>query len=146
MQVGRPIADLLRHNARRGLLGPGPVEEAIERRLAHLRSGNPTLHESAKEDGTVLEIRGNPLPEGGFVTSYADITSYKNAARELRSLADALEQRVADRTRDLDVARQRGRARQPLQNPLRGRRRARPAAAPERRAHVHLALAQPPAR
>lgn len=106
MQVGRPIADLLRHNARRGLLGSGPVEEAIARRLAHLRSGTPHLHESAKDDGTVLEIRGNPLPEGGFVTSYADITSYKNAARELRSLADALEQRVADRTRDLEAARQ----------------------------------------
>ncbi|PIF27711.1 histidine kinase [Acidovorax sp. 56] len=105
MQVGRPIADLLRHNARRGLLGPGRVEESIERRLEHLRSGTPHLHESAKDDGTVLEIRGNPLPEGGFVTSYADITSYKNAARELRSLADALEQRVADRTRDLDAAR-----------------------------------------
>lgn len=105
MRVGQPIADLLRHNARRGLLGPGPVDEAIERRLAHLRSGTPHLHESAKDDGTVLEIRGNPLPEGGFVTSYADITSYKNAARELRSLADALEQRVADRTRDLDAAR-----------------------------------------
>ena len=105
MRVGQPIADLLRHNARRGLLGPGPVDEAIARRLAHLRSGTPHLHESAKDDGTVLEIRGNPLPEGGFVTSYADITSYKNAARELRSLADALEQRVADRTRDLDAAR-----------------------------------------
>lgn len=105
MQVGRPIEDLMRHNARRGLLGPGPVEDAIARRLTHLRSGKPHLHESAKGDGTVLEIRGNPLPEGGFVTSYADITSYKNAARELRSLADALEQRVADRTRDLDAAR-----------------------------------------
>ncbi|RYF64016.1 MAG: hybrid sensor histidine kinase/response regulator, partial [Comamonadaceae bacterium] len=106
MRVGQPIEALLRHNARRGLLGPGPVDEAIERRLEHLRSGTPHLHESAKDDGTVLEIRGNPLPEGGFVTSYADITSYKNAARELRSLADALEQRVADRTRDLDAARQ----------------------------------------
>ena len=105
MRVGQPIEDLLRHNARRGLLGAGPTEGAIERRLAHLRSGQPHLHESAKGDGTVLEIRGNPLPEGGFVTSYADITSYKNAARELRSLADALEQRVADRTRDLDAAR-----------------------------------------
>ena len=42
----------------------------------------------------------------GFVTSYADITSYKKAARELRSLAAALEQRVANRTRDLDAARQ----------------------------------------
>lgn len=106
VRVGAPIEQLLRFNARRGLLGDGPMEEAIQRRLQHLRSGKSHLHESEKEDGTVLEIRGNPLPDGGFVTSYADITSYKNAARELRSLADALEQRVAERTRDLDAARQ----------------------------------------
>ena len=106
MRVGQPIEALIRHNARRGLLGHGPTEGAIERRLQHLRSGKPHLHESAKGDGTVLEIRGNPLPGGGFVTSYADITSYKNAARELRSLADALEQRIAERTRDLDAAKQ----------------------------------------
>ena len=104
LQVGRPIEDLFRYNARRGLLGPGPVEESIQRRLDYLRSGKPHLRESEKEDGTVLEIRGNPLPEGGFVTSYADITSYKNAARELRSLADALERRIEDRTRDLAKA------------------------------------------
>lgn len=105
MRVGQPIEDLIRHNARRGLLGTGPMETAIERRLQHLRQGTPHLHESSKSDGTVLEIRGNPLPEGGFVTSYADITSYKNAARELRSLADALELRIAERTRALDQAR-----------------------------------------
>lgn len=104
MQVGRPVEDLIRHNARRGLLGPGPMDESIARRLAHLRSGRPHLRESEKEDGTVLEIRGTPLPEGGFVTSYADITSYKNAARELRSLADALERRIDERTHDLEVA------------------------------------------
>jgi len=104
--VGAPIEALLRHNAKRGLLGDAPMEVAIQRRLGHLRSGKPHLHESEKGDGTVLEIRGNPLPDGGFVTSYADITSYKNAARELRSLADALEQRVAERTRDLEAARQ----------------------------------------
>ncbi|MET7142825.1 PAS-domain containing protein [Xanthomonas sp. PPL139] len=104
IRVGRPIEDVFRYNARRGLLGPGPVEAAIQRRLDHLRSGRPHMRESEKDDGTVLEIRGNPLPDGGFVTSYADITSYKNAARELRSLADALEHRVAERTRDLAEA------------------------------------------
>ena len=106
VQIGRPIEDVLRHNARRGLFGSGPPEEAISRRLEYLRSGKPHLRESEKEDGTVLEIRGNPLPDGGFVTSYADITSYKTTARELRSLADALEQRIAERTRDLDLARE----------------------------------------
>ncbi len=106
IHVGRPIEDVFRYNARRGLLGPGPVEEAIQRRLEHLRSGKPHMRESEKDDGVVLEIRGNPLPDGGFVTSYADITSYKNAARELRSLADALEHRVEERTRALAAATQ----------------------------------------
>ncbi len=105
IRVGVSIEEAFRYNARRGLLGPGPVDEAIERRLNHLRSGRPHMRESEKDDGTVLEIRGNPLPDGGFVTSYADITAYKNTARELRSLADALEHRVAERTRDLDEAR-----------------------------------------
>ncbi|VUZ26823.1 Sensor histidine kinase RcsC [uncultured Comamonas sp.] len=106
VRVGAPIESLLRFNARRGLLGKAPTEDAVQRRLGHLRSGKPHLHESEKGDGMVLEIRGNPLPDGGFVTSYADITSYKNAARELRSLADALERRIAERTRDLEAARQ----------------------------------------
>ena len=106
VRVGRPIEEIFRHNARRGLLGPGPVEDAIQRRLDHLRSGKPHIRESEKEDGTVLEIRGNPLPDGGFVTSYADITTYRHAARELRSLADALETRVEERTRALAAATQ----------------------------------------
>ncbi|VXC14726.1 Histidine kinase [Luteimonas sp. 9C] len=105
VRVGTPIEEIFRYNARRGLLGPGPVEEAIERRLEHLRSGKPHMRESEKTDGTVLEIRGNPLPDGGFVTSYADITTYKTTARELRTLADALEQRIAERTADLEQAR-----------------------------------------
>jgi len=106
LRVGKPIEALFRYNASRGLLGAGPVEEAIERRLEHLRSAKPHMRESEKEDGTVLEIRGNPLPDGGFVTSYADITSYKNAARDLRSLADALEHRIEERTRALAAAKQ----------------------------------------
>jgi len=104
VRVGRPIEDLLRHNARRGLLGPGDPEEAIQRRLEHLRARRPHMHERERPDGTVLEIRGTPLPDGGFVTSYADITTYKNAARELRTLAQSLEQRIEQRTQDLAAA------------------------------------------
>ncbi|WP_448100236.1 hybrid sensor histidine kinase/response regulator [Luteibacter jiangsuensis] len=101
MRVGRPIEDMFRFNARRGLLGPSDTEEAIERRLQYLRAGSPHMYERERPDGTTLEIRGNPLPGGGFVTSYADITAYKAAARELRSLASSLERRVEERTRDL---------------------------------------------
>lgn len=104
LQIGRSVEDLFRYNAERGLLGPGDVEEAIARRLEHLRAGTAYLHERERPDGTVLEIRGNPLPGGGFVTSYADITSYKNAARELRTLTQSLERRVTERTHDLQAA------------------------------------------
>lgn len=105
VRVGRPIEDLLRYNARRGLLGNHDVDEAVQRRLEHLRAGRPHMFEREWADGTVLEIRGNPLPGGGFVTSYADITAYRNTARELRTLAVSLERRVDERTRDLDSAR-----------------------------------------
>ncbi|MDB5972670.1 MAG: histidine kinase [Hydrocarboniphaga sp.] len=105
MKIGRPIEDLLRYNARRGLLGSGDIEEAVQRRLDHLRTGKPHMFEREWADGTVLEIRGNPLPGGGFVTSYADITAYKNTARDLRTLAGSLEKRVDERTQDLDAAR-----------------------------------------
>lgn len=104
IKVGRPIADVFHYNARRGLLGPGPVDGAIERRLNHLRSATPHMHERESGDGNVIEIRGNPLPGGGFVTSYTDITAYRNAARDLRSLADTLSQRVSERTQDLAEA------------------------------------------
>ncbi|WP_426287636.1 hybrid sensor histidine kinase/response regulator [Luteibacter sp. E-22] len=104
LQVGRPIEDVFRFNARRGLLGPGDVEEAIQRRLDYLRAGSPHMYERERPDGTTIEIRGNPLPDGGFVTSYADITAYKAAARELRTLASTLERRVDERTRALNDA------------------------------------------
>lgn len=104
MQVGRPIEDFFRHNARKGWLGTGPAEEAIQRRLGHLRSGGAHMHERELPNGTVLEIRGNPMADGGFVTSFADITTYVAAARDLRTLASTLERRVEDSTADLRAA------------------------------------------
>lgn len=104
LQVGRPIEDLFRYNARRGLLGPGNIEDAIQRRLDYLRRGGAHMYEREYPDGSVLEIRGNPLPDGGFVTSYADITAYKSAARDLRTLASTLEKRIEESTQDLRTA------------------------------------------
>ena len=104
LKVGRPIEDLFRYNARRGLLGPGNIEDAIQRRLDYLRSGGPHMYEREYPDGNVLEIRGNPLPDGGFVTSYADITAYKSAARDLRTLTTTLEKRIEESTQDLRAA------------------------------------------
>lgn len=104
LQKGRPVEELFRHNAQLGLLGPGDVEEAIQRRLDYLREGGPHMYERERPGGSVLEIRGNPLPDGGFVTSYADISAYKDAARELRTLTATLENRIDAATREQRLA------------------------------------------
>jgi PAS domain S-box-containing protein len=102
--TGRPIEEVFRFNAQRGLLGEEPIETQVQRRLERLREGRSYTRERALPDGSVLEIRGNPMPGGGFVTSYADVTAYKRMEEELRALAGTLERRVAQRTTALQEA------------------------------------------
>ncbi|GGA38235.1 hybrid sensor histidine kinase/response regulator [Dyella nitratireducens] len=104
LKAGQPVEELFRYNAKRGLLGPGDIDDAIQRRLNYLRQGSPHMVERERPDGVLLEIRGRPLPGGGFVTSYADIALYKEAARELRTLTHTLEHRIETSTQDLRAA------------------------------------------
>src|SRR5690606_17418545 len=73
IRVGRPVEDIIRLNAERGLLGPGSVDEHVTKRITHLRQGGPHVYIRRNSDGRVIEIRGNPIPGGGFVTSFTDI-------------------------------------------------------------------------
>lgn len=104
ISVGVPIADLISLNAERGLLGSGDIDEQIERRLNHLRQGSPHLHVREWPDGRVIESRGEPLPGGGYLMTFADITEYKHAEQALREANETLEQRVSERTRELSRA------------------------------------------
>ena len=98
--VGRPVADLIRYNVQHGLLG-GEVEELVERRLQHLRKGERHVFARELPDGRVIETHGEPLPGGGYLTTFTDITAYKHAERALREANETLEQRVAQRTHEL---------------------------------------------
>ncbi len=106
LYVGRPVADLLRWNAARGEMGPGDAEAHIERRLEHLRAGTPHVFERVRANGQVIEMHGQPLPGGGYVTSYSDISDYKRVEQALREVNETLEQRVELRTREAEAAQQ----------------------------------------
>jgi len=106
LYVGRPVADLIRYNAERGELGEGDTEDQIERRIRHMRAGSPHVFERTRSDGKVVEMRGQALPGGGYVTSYNDITDYKRAEKALLEANETLEQRVAERSHEAEVAQQ----------------------------------------
>jgi len=96
LYIGKPILEVLEFNAARGELGAGDAALLVARRMAHLRRGTDYVYQRVGPDGTVLEIRGNRMPGGGFVTSYTDVTEYKRTEA-------ALEQRVTERTRALSA-------------------------------------------
>lgn len=104
LRVGRPVVDVLRHTAACGEMGPGDPAELVARRLGHLRRRTPYVFERQRPSGRVLEIRGNPMPGGGFVTTYTDITEFKNTAAALLESNERLEARVAQRTAALSEA------------------------------------------
>ncbi|MFO0334353.1 MAG: NahK/ErcS family hybrid sensor histidine kinase/response regulator [Pseudomonadota bacterium] len=105
VRIGRPIEEILRYNAARGELGAGDPEEQIAKRLAHLRRRTPYVYQRVRSDGTVIEIRGQPMPGpgGGVVTSYTDVTDYVKAQRALQDANESLERRVRERTRALSA-------------------------------------------
>jgi signal transduction histidine kinase len=104
LQVGRPIAELARY-ALQQMPPKGDGERALQRRLAHMRAGTPHLTERVFPDGSIVEIRGNPMPGGGFVATFTDVTAFRQTEAALLQSNETLEQRVEDRTAALESAR-----------------------------------------
>lgn len=104
--IGCPVESLIRYNVEQGRCGPGGVEEKIRRRLSHLQRGNPHSSERRYNTGQVISIQGNPLPGGGFVMIFSDISAFRQAEQVLREANQDLETRVSERTKRLEQANQ----------------------------------------
>jgi len=102
--VGKPIAELIRYNAQRGVINADNGEEFINRRIKHMRQGNNHYFQREMPNGIVLEISGQAMPGGGFVSTFSDITDHIQAEKALQQANESLEQRVAERTTALSQA------------------------------------------
>ena len=108
LRVGTSLADLIRYNARLGRCGPGDIEGHVERRLAHLQRRTRHVYQRVRDDGVVLEMRQNPIPGGGLVTSFSDVTRHKqieaaliDSERNIRAYTDIVPVLIAFVDRDL---------------------------------------------
>jgi PAS domain S-box-containing protein len=84
LRIGTPIEELIRHNAGLGRCGAGAIEEHVAKRRAHLDAGGSHVFQRIRDDGSVIEMRVNPLPGGGYVASFSDITAHKHTEEALR--------------------------------------------------------------
>ncbi len=100
VRPGAAFEDYLRYRIERGDHG-AETQTACVVRSEQIRRDQPFKSEQQLANGTVLEVRCDPMPGGGFVITYTDVTDLKVAARQLQEAKESLERRVAERTAEL---------------------------------------------
>ena len=90
------FGEYLRYTGERGEFGEGvDVEEEVRKRLATV--GRRVTYERVRPDGSIIEIHRNPVPGGGFIAIFTDITERKKAEFALMDAKQAAE--AASRTK-----------------------------------------------
>ncbi|KAB2701179.1 response regulator [Ochrobactrum sp. Kaboul] len=97
MQVGIPVSEIVEHLIRREDIAFNTRNTIIH----SLTASRKPLRMKMKSTNKTLEIQSNPMPDGGIVATYTDITAAVEADLMRQKAAEMLEQRVADRTAEL---------------------------------------------
>jgi signal transduction histidine kinase len=90
LQQHGTFEDHIRYLAERGDYGADVDPDDQVRRLT-LDALEYHAYERIRPDGRVIEIRHNPVPDGGFVLIFSDITERKRSEAEIRAARDAAE-------------------------------------------------------
>jgi Na+/proline symporter/signal transduction histidine kinase/ActR/RegA family two-component response regulator len=104
VRVGTSLAELAAFGSGSEAGINDQMQTLLERRRAAGHAGEPDVYERRRPDGDVLEIATNPMPDGGFVATFTEVTERHNAATALREANESLERRVAERTTALSAA------------------------------------------
>jgi Na+/proline symporter/signal transduction histidine kinase len=101
VRFGTGLDEIVRYNAARGAYGDGEQDDLMAARLESFVNDREPVRLKLYPSTKVIEIRSNPLPDGGLVTTYTDITETVAAHEELERTNESLERRVAERTEEI---------------------------------------------
>ncbi|HXQ53060.1 MAG TPA: GAF domain-containing protein [Stellaceae bacterium] len=90
----RTYRDYIAYLIERGEFGDVDIEAELRRYVE--TTGQERRVERTRPDGRVLEVRVNPVPGGGFVAIYGDITERKRAEEQVRAARDAAEKTLGE--------------------------------------------------
>ncbi len=101
VEPGVGLEEIIQFNAARSLYGDDASPDIIEQRLENYMVRTEPFRLRLPKKGIVIDIRSNPLPDGGRVTTYTDITESVEAEEALARANETLERRVQERTEEL---------------------------------------------
>ncbi|THD83620.1 response regulator [Aliigemmobacter aestuarii] len=105
MQTGASFEDIIRHLVDRGEYGPvDDFESAVKARVDAARAFQPHYMERPRPGGRWISVEGSPLPQGGWVTVYTDITEIKLQEGLLRARSEELSGEVIANSERLAMA------------------------------------------
>jgi signal transduction histidine kinase len=102
IRSGCELAEILRFNGKRSSIEADRLDAMVQAQLERYVSGSEPFLERFAE-GMVIEVRANRMPDGGFVTTFTDITPSVEAAEALERSNETLERRVRERTEELTL-------------------------------------------
>lgn len=101
---GATFQDTIRHLASRGEYGQvDDIDTFVTERVEIARAFEPHYMERTRANGRTISVEGSPLPQGGWVTVYTDITATKQQELLLRARSDALSTQVLTHAEQLSA-------------------------------------------
>ncbi|MBJ6372799.1 PAS-domain containing protein [Sedimentitalea arenosa] len=102
VQPGARFQDTIRHIAEKGEYGPTEdIDALVQARVDQARAFEPHYLERTRPSGQIISIEGAPLPQGGWVTVYTDITRTRRSEELLRARSAELSDQVLTHAEDL---------------------------------------------
>ena len=102
---GASFEDTIRFQVTRGEYGPvDDIEEAIRARVDVARAFRSHYMERTRSNGQTISVEGSPLPQGGWVTVYTDITRTKQQEALLRARSEELSDQLLTYSEELSAA------------------------------------------
>ncbi len=101
---GASFAETIRFIAQSGEYGTiEDIDRFVAQRVAQARTFEPHYFERVRHNAQVISIEGSPLPQGGWVTVYTDITRTKQIEEMLRSRSEELSDQLIAHTEELSA-------------------------------------------
>ncbi|WP_299650082.1 PAS-domain containing protein [uncultured Tateyamaria sp.] len=101
---GSTFRETITHLAERGEYGPiEDVDAFVQERVDQALAFEPHYMERTRANGRTISVEGSPLPQGGWVTVYTDISHTKAQEALLRARATELSDQVLQHTEALST-------------------------------------------